>query len=66
MTATNLKREFEHNYNPMTSNSEFTSNANVEFETISSGSAKPNLLGKRSVTDADAATRARQPSIEES
>ena len=47
----------------MTSNSEFTSNANVEFETISSGSAKPNLLGKRSVPDADAA---RQPSIEES
>ena len=50
MTATNLKREFEHKYN-----SEFTSNANVEFETISSGSAKPNLLGKRSVPDADAA-----------
>ena len=72
MTATNLKREFEqyqNKYNPMTSNSEFTSNANVEFETISSGSnnqAKPNLLGKRSVPDIDAATRARKPSIEES
>jgi hypothetical protein len=53
----------------MTSNSEFTSNANVEFETISSGSnnqTKPNLLGKRSVPDLDAPSRVREPSIEES
>lgn len=72
MTATNLKREFEqyqNKYNPMTSNSEFTSNANVEFETISSGSnnqTKPNILGKRSVPDLDGPSRLREPSIEES
>ena len=70
MTATNLKREFEqyqNKYNPITSNSEFTSNANVEFETISSGSnnhCNPNLLGKRSVSDVDAASRMGQPSLE--
>ena len=53
----------------MTSNSEFTSNANVEFETISNGSTnqtKLNLLGKRSVPDVDAASRVSDPSIEES
>ncbi len=70
MTATNLKREFEqyqNKYNPMTSNSEFTSNANVEFETISSGSNNQgnlNLLGKRSASDVDAASRMGQPSLE--
>jgi hypothetical protein len=51
----------------MTSNSEFTSNANVEFETISSGSNNQgnlNLLGKRSASDVDAASRMGQPSLE--
>lgn len=34
----NLKREFERNALPKDDKSEFTSNANVEFETISNGS----------------------------
>lgn len=50
-SAINLKREFDqyqqNKFNQAPSNSEFTSNANVEFETLSNGTNGMKSLGKR-------------------